>query len=91
MLDFRSYYQQESSSDQFSDSDQSFTPGDQSRVVQGREIDGASANSSPTASTVYSPQSNIVSSTPKPVLNLAQGVDSKSTEQVSCKWIVNKL
>lgn len=82
----RSYYQQESSSDQFSDSDQSFTPGDHSRVVPGREIDGASANSSPTASTVYSPQSNIVSSTPKPVLNLAGGVgDSKTMEQVSCK------
>ena len=60
-------------------------------MVQGREIDGASANSSPTASTVYSPQSNVVSSTPKPVLNLAGGVDSKSNEQVSCKYQVIKL
>ena len=85
MYVFRQYYQQESSSDQYSDSDQSFTHGEQSRVVQGREVDGASASSSPTASTVYSPQTKVVSSTPKPVLNLATAVDGKSTEQVSCK------
>ena len=54
-------------------------------MVQGREVDGASASSSPTASTVYSPQTKVVSSTPKPVLNLATAVDGKSTEQVSCK------
>lgn len=79
----RRYYHQESSSDQYSDSDQSFTQGDQSRVVPGREVDGASASSSPTTSAVYSPQTN-VTTTPMLVPSTAT-VAGKSTEQVTCK------
>ena len=83
VFDFRRYYHQESSSDQYSDSDQSFTQGDQSRVVPGREVDGASASSSPTTSAVYSPQTN-VTTTPMLVPSTAT-VAGKSTEQVTCK------
>ncbi|XP_052285903.1 dixin-like isoform X2 [Dreissena polymorpha] len=61
----RRHYHNESSSDQYSDSDTSFHA-DHPRIVPGRErgdVDGASAGSSPNSSTVHSPPTMLVSST----------------------------
>ena len=81
---FSRHYHEESSSDQYSDSDQSFTPGNQSRVVQGREVDGASACSSPNSSNVYSPHTNVMS-TSTPVSSSAAVGKDKTVEHSSCK------
>ncbi|WAR04659.1 DIX1A-like protein, partial [Mya arenaria] len=91
---FRRHYNNESSSDQYSDSDTSFHA-DHPRYVPGRErgdVDGASAGSSPT-SHVHSPPTLMASSTssvgadtPLTTLSVMSSVSkSRSADYISCK------
>ncbi|KAL4228612.1 Dixin [Mactra antiquata] len=83
----RSYYQ-ESSSDQYSDSDTSFHA-DHPRIIPGRErgdVDGASAGSSPTSSSVHSPKVPIMSSISTPKSNQNSSVSkSRSADYITYK------
>ncbi|XP_052803591.1 dixin-like isoform X3 [Mya arenaria] len=90
----RRHYNNESSSDQYSDSDTSFHA-DHPRYVPGRErgdVDGASAGSSPT-SHVHSPPTLMASSTssvgadtPLTTLSVMSSVSkSRSADYISCK------
>lgn len=83
----RSYYQ-ESSSDQYSDSDTSFHA-DHPRIVPGRErgdVDGASAGSSPTSSSVYSPKPPMMSSMETPKSAQTSVSKSRSADHIACMF-----
>lgn len=88
VLNFRRHYHNESSSDQYSDSDTSFHA-DHPRIIPGRErgdVDGASAGSSPTSGSVHSPplmmSSNSSVNLETPVKNVSK---SKSADYITCK------
>ena len=84
----RRHYHQESSSDQYSDSDTSYHA-DHSRVVPGHErgdVDGASAGSSPTSNSVAGLSSSMSLSASTPLSGTPAVSKSKSAEYISCKY-----
>lgn len=89
----RRSYHQESSSDQYSDSDTSFHA-DHPRIIPGRErgdVDGASAGSSPISGSIHSGQATLVSSTSSLTLETPQScVTSCVSKSKSADYLAYK-
>ncbi|KAJ8316410.1 hypothetical protein KUTeg_006424 [Tegillarca granosa] len=82
--DKRRTFQEGSSSDQYSDSDHSFS-NDRSRLVHSSRVDGdgASADKSPLSSARYNPQQSSINVTPSPKKEKLQ--KSQSSDQIYAK------